>query len=117
MTKKVALIILDGFGLNFSTPEENAILQAQPTPTIDFLFSQPYAEIEASGRAVGLPEGQMGNSEVGHMTLGTGRILLQPMVAIDELFAQQEFEKLKAFTDGIAHVRAQHSRLHLIGLF
>lgn len=115
--KKIALIVLDWFGLNFKTPEENAILQASPTPTIDFLFSQPYGQIKASGRAVGLPDGQMGNSEVGHMTLGTWRILLQPMVAIDELFATKQFEKLTAFTDGIEHVRTHHSKLHLIGLF
>ena len=115
--KKIALIILDGFGINHLTPEENAITQAHPTPVIDTLFSQTYGKIEASGGSVGLPEGQMGNSEVGHMTLGTGRVLLQPMVAIDDLFAKKTFEELPAFVNGIQHVRANASNLHLVGLF
>jgi 2,3-bisphosphoglycerate-independent phosphoglycerate mutase len=59
----------------------------------------------------------MGNSEVGHMTLGTGRILKQPLVAIDDLFAEGKFAELLAFQKGIEHVRKNHSALHLIGLF
>jgi 2,3-bisphosphoglycerate-independent phosphoglycerate mutase len=84
---------------------------------LDQLFTQPYAQIQASGRSVGLPEGQMGNSEVGHMTLGTGRVLKQPLVAIDDLFAEGKFSELSAFQQGIQHVRDHHSHLHLLGLF
>jgi 2,3-bisphosphoglycerate-independent phosphoglycerate mutase len=115
--KKVALIVLDGFGINEKTPAENAITLASPTPTLDSLFTKPYALIEASGKSVGLPEGQMGNSEVGHMTLGTGRILKQPFVALDDLFAEGKFAELTAFQQGIQHVRENNSNLHLIGLF
>lgn len=68
--KKLALIILDGFGINNKTPEQNAITIAH-SPTFTHLFSQPYASLDACARAVGLPDGQMGNSEVGHMTIGS----------------------------------------------
>jgi len=68
--KKLALIILDGFGINTSTPKQNGIIQAH-TPVFKKLFSESYARLDASAKAVGLPEGQMGNSEVGHTTIGS----------------------------------------------
>ena len=68
--KKLALIILDGFGINTKTPKENGIIQAH-TPLFKKLFSESYAVLDASAKAVGLPIGQMGNSEVGHMTIGS----------------------------------------------
>ena len=68
--KKLALIILDGFGINTKTPAEDAITLAK-SPTFTELFKKLTTQLDASGRAVGLPEGQMGNSEVGHMTIGT----------------------------------------------
>jgi 2,3-bisphosphoglycerate-independent phosphoglycerate mutase len=68
--KKLALIILDGFGINTATPKQNGIIQAH-TPLFKKLFSESYAALDASARSVGLPEGQMGNSEVGHMTIGS----------------------------------------------
>lgn len=61
--KKLALIILDGFGINTKTPKENAIIQGK-TPTLDKLFKSDYASLLAAGTAVGVPEGQMGNSEI-----------------------------------------------------
>jgi 2,3-bisphosphoglycerate-independent phosphoglycerate mutase len=114
--KKVALIVFDGFGINTTTPQENAITLAD-APLLHQLFTQKYACIDASGTSVGLPEGQMGNSEVGHMTLGTGRISKQPFVEIDGMFAEGAFAEVPAFQEGIAHVRQQHSHLHLLGLF
>jgi 2,3-bisphosphoglycerate-independent phosphoglycerate mutase len=66
--KKLALIVLDGFGINTKTPAENAIVAAQGA-TFTSLFKKLTTKLEASGKAVGLPEGQMGNSEVGHMTI------------------------------------------------
>lgn len=114
--KKVALIILDGFGINTAHPETNSIIQAH-SPVFNRLFSQPFSMIEASGKAVGLPEWQMGNSEVGHMTLGTGRIIKQALVAIDDLFSEGRFAELVAFKKGIEHVRKNKSNLHLLGLF
>ena len=68
--KKLALIILDGFGINNKTPKQNGIIQAN-SPIFKKLFSQSYATIDACEKAVGLPKGQMGNSEVGHMTIGS----------------------------------------------
>ncbi|MDR2415219.1 MAG: hypothetical protein LBD75_00995 [Candidatus Peribacteria bacterium] len=114
--KKVALIVFDGFGINDKTPQENAITLAD-APLIHQLFTQKYAVIDASGVSVGLPQGQMGNSEVGHVTLGTGRISKQPFVEIDDVFAQGVFVKIPAFQEGIVNVREQHSHLHLVGLF
>lgn len=68
--KKLALIILDGFGINTQIPSNNAIIQAK-SPTFTHLFTQPYASLNACGKAVGLRDGQLGNSEVGHMTIGS----------------------------------------------
>lgn len=116
MAKKVALIILDWFGLNNKTPEENAIIQAK-TPTFDYLFDQTYWELEASWRAVGLPDGQMWNSEVWHTTLWTGRIIKQSLVEISDLFEEWKFSELEAFKQWIEHVRDNGSALHLLWLF
>ena len=77
------LIILDGFGVNPS--DSNNEISAANTPNFDALFSRyPHTTIETSGPAVGLPDGQMGNSEVGHMTLGCGSIVRQDLVAISD---------------------------------
>lgn len=116
MSKKVALIILDGFWLNSKTPEENAILNAH-APTFDDLFAKTFWRLEASGRAVGLPDGQMWNSEVWHTTLGTWRIIKQSLVEISDLFDDGEFEKMEAFQEWIEHVRKNNSALHLMWLF
>jgi 2,3-bisphosphoglycerate-independent phosphoglycerate mutase len=114
--KKLALIILDGFGINTKTPEQNAIIQAD-SPTFKDLFSQSYASIDASGKAVGLPQGQMGNSEVGHMTIGSGRIIEQSMGAIDDMLDSGSFAKLPEFIAGIQHCQKNSSTLHLIQIF
>ena len=79
MNKRVALLILDGWGLG-TNPAVSAIEKAN-TPFIDGLFSHyAHSKLEASGLAVGLPEGQMGNSEVGHMNIGAGRVVYQDLV-------------------------------------
>ncbi|HCB51446.1 TPA: hypothetical protein DEP21_02620 [Patescibacteria group bacterium] len=96
--QKVALIILDGFGINTKTPTENAILQAK-APTIQNLFSKLKTQLDASARAVGLPDGQMGNSEVGHMTIGTGRIIKQNLVEIQDIIDDGSFVNLSEFKD------------------
>ena len=114
--QKVALIILDGFGINTKTPEENAIALAH-TPTFNQLFTQLHTQLDASGRAVGLPEGQMGNSEVGHMTIGTGRIIKQNLVEIEDILDDGSFANIPAFLEGIDHCRKNSSNLHLIQLF
>jgi len=114
--KKLALIILDGCWINNKTPEHNGIIQSH-APCLDNLFTQPYASLDASARAVGLPDGQMGNSEVGHMTIGMGRITKQSLVEVEDLLDAGTFAKLPEFKAGIAHCQENDSILHLIQLF
>ena len=109
------LVIMDGFGLN-STPENNAVFEAN-TPNLDRYFSTyPMTELEASGRAVGLPIGQMGNSEVGHMTIGSGSVVKQDLVRIDEAIKDQSFSKNKAFLNAIEAAKRKNRPIHLMGL-
>lgn len=114
--KKLALIILDGFGINTKSPSHNAITQAD-SPVFKKLFKEPYASLDACGRAVGLPEDQMGNSEVGHMTIGMGRIAKQSLVEIDDMLDDGSFAKLPEFKAGIQHCKDNSSTLHLLQLF
>ncbi len=114
--KKVSLIILDGVGINEKTPEENSIAQAQ-TPQLDRLFAQMSTRLDASGRAVGIPEGQMGNSEVGHITIGAGKVILQNFVKIDDLLEKKEFEKLEPFQKWIERARKLKTPLHIMTIF
>lgn len=114
--QKVALIVLDGFGITSKAPEENAITVAN-TPVFNDLFAKRYTALEAAGRAVGLPDGQMGNSEVGHLTIGTGRIIKQNLVAIEDMLDDGSFAKIPAFLEGIEHCRKYNSNLHLLQLF
>ena len=87
---RALLLILDGFGVNPSKAN-NAVLQAN-TPKLDEYFSQyPHTVLEASGEAVGLPPGQMGNSEVGHMTIGCGSIINQDLIRINDAIADGSF--------------------------
>jgi 2,3-bisphosphoglycerate-independent phosphoglycerate mutase len=113
--RPTVLIILDGFGCNPSKLH-NAVHEAH-TPRLDDYFSRyPHALIEASGRAVGLPDGQMGNSEVGHLTLGCGSIVRQDLVRIDDAIADGSFFDNPAFVAAAEAARAQDRPLHLIGL-
>jgi 2,3-bisphosphoglycerate-independent phosphoglycerate mutase len=114
--KKLALVILDGFGINTKTPAENAIALAK-SPTLTTLFKKLSTQLNASGKAVGLPEGQMGNSEVGHMTIGTGRIIKQNLVEIEDMLNDGSFAKLPEFQAGITHCQKNHSNLHILQLF
>src|SRR5690606_23895270 len=89
MNKKVLLMILDGWGIA-TNPNVSAIDKAN-TPYIDSLFLKyPHSHLEASGLAVGLPEGQMGNSEVGHMNIGAGRVVYQDLVKINKAVAEKD---------------------------
>ncbi|MCI8391531.1 MAG: 2,3-bisphosphoglycerate-independent phosphoglycerate mutase [Roseburia sp.] len=116
MSKKpTVLMILDGFGLNEKT-DGNAVALAN-TPNIDALMRDyPYVKGNASGMSVGLPEGQMGNSEVGHLNMGAGRIVYQELTRISKEIDDGDFFKNEALLDGIANVKANHSDLHLYGL-
>jgi len=105
-----ALIILDGWGLAPAGPG-NCVRQAR-TPVVDGLAQWPYTELVASGRAVGLPEGQMGNSEVGHLTLGSGRILAQDLVRIGDAIQDGSFFANPVLTGALERAR----RVHVLGL-
>ena len=111
----VALIILDGFGLR----EErfgNAVAQAS-TPNFDILWNEyPHSTLTACGEAVGLPEGQMGNSEVGHLNIGAGRIVYQSLTRINKSIKDGDFMTNPALLGAIEHVKQQGSSLHLMGL-
>jgi 2,3-bisphosphoglycerate-independent phosphoglycerate mutase len=115
MNKKVLLLILDGFGYNPETIG-NAILAAN-TPNLDKIRKEnPTALLHASGLAVGLPEGIMGNSEVGHLNIGAGRIVYQLNTLIDKKVENNEFYKNPQLNSAIAHVQKNNSHLHLFGL-
>jgi 2,3-bisphosphoglycerate-independent phosphoglycerate mutase len=111
----VCLIILDGFGYR-EEREGNAIAAANK-PTFDRIWSTcPHTLLQASGRAVGLPAGMMGNSETGHMNMGAGRAVLQKLTQISRRIEDGTFFQNPAFADAIHHVRERGSKLHLIGL-
>lgn len=113
--KPVVLCILDGVGMRKEI-HGNAFLQAN-TPTFDALWNHyPHSLLEASGRLVGLPEGQMGNSEVGHMNIGAGRIVYQPLELINKHIEEQTIYQNTVLLDVIHHVKENHSALHLFGL-
>jgi 2,3-bisphosphoglycerate-independent phosphoglycerate mutase len=111
----VALVILDGWGLAPPGPG-NAIEQAS-TPVFDELWSAyPHTQLSASGRDVGLPDGQMGNSEVGHLNLGAGAVVRQDLARIDDAIADRSFFSNGALRDACAAAREGTGRLHAMGL-
>jgi len=111
----VTLCILDGFGIK-KDELGNAIIAAG-TPNLDKLKNEyPYAEIEASGEAVGLPAGQMGNSEVGHLTIGAGRIVEQDLLHIDNEIKRGDFFKNEALVKAFKYAEEKGTNLHLLGL-
>ncbi len=111
----VTLIILDGFGLR-KEKFGNAILSAG-TPNLDKLEKlYPTSSLKASGQAVGLPEGQMGNSEVGHLTLGSGRVSFQDLLKIDDDIKKDVFTKNEKLHNAINHALINNSALHIMGL-
>ena len=112
--RKAVLIILDGWGIP-ADPSVSAI-DLGSTPFYDSLQGHyPSSQLEASGRAVGLPDGQMGNSEVGHMNLGAGRIVYQDLVRIDLALEDGSFAQNPVFAD-LAQRGASGQRIHLLGL-
>ena len=111
----VVLVVLDGWGHRAET-EGNAIAMAR-TPTWDRLWSTPSRTLlEASGLRVGLPEGQMGNSEVGHLNLGAGRVVMQDLVRISESIRSGEFFRNETFLGACRSVKKNGGTLHLVGL-
>ena len=115
MNKKVILMILDGWGKS-PDPKVSAIDNAN-TPFIDSLYKDyPSASLRTDGLNVGLPEGQMGNSEVGHMNLGAGRIVYQDLVKINLAVQEKTLAKEKALADALAYAKENNKKVHLLGL-
>ncbi|MEZ0180148.1 2,3-bisphosphoglycerate-independent phosphoglycerate mutase ['Camptotheca acuminata' phytoplasma] len=115
LNKFVGLIILDGLGLS-SQKDNNAFCLAQ-TPYLDSLFQKfPHATLESFGGAVGLPDGQMGNSEVGHLNLGAGRIVNQYLTQINKSIIDKSFFQNESFLKAVENVKQKNSKLHLVGL-
>ena len=113
--RPVVLVVIDGFGYR-EEREGNAARLAQ-MPTWNRLWERaPRTLLEASGRRVGLPSGQMGNSEVGHMNLGAGRVVKQDLVRIAEAIEDGSFFTRPAFLEACAHAKAKNGTLHLLGL-
>ncbi|MDQ7983148.1 MAG: 2,3-bisphosphoglycerate-independent phosphoglycerate mutase [Spiroplasma sp.] len=111
----ILLAILDGFGIAKDSAT-NAISQAKTPNLNDFIKNYSHTELKASGLAVGLPEGQMGNSEVGHLHIGAGRTIYQSLTLINQAIANKTFFKNQAIVKAIAHAKTKKSKLHIIGL-
>jgi 2,3-bisphosphoglycerate-independent phosphoglycerate mutase len=114
-TKKVILIIMDGWGEGPKT-DANAIYMAN-TPFVDSLYDHyPHSELLTSGENVGLPDNQMGNSEVGHLNIGAGRIVYQDFAKINKAVRENTFHKEKVIVDAFEYAIRNKKKLHLIGL-
>src|SRR6516165_5689737 len=113
--RPVMLVILDGWGWR-DDPRDNAIRQAK-TPNFDRLWQTgPHGFLHTSGEDVGLPEGQMGNSEVGHLNIGAGRVVVQDLPRIGQAIASGEIERAPALVKFIEKLKASSGACHLIGL-
>ena len=115
--KPIVLCILDGWGINTSTNQEYNALSLANTPTLDYLSANfPSTELSTSGMDVGLPTGQMGNSEVGHMTIGSGRIIFQDLVRINLAIENGDLEKDETILKLMEAHKNNKKSVHLLGL-
>jgi 2,3-bisphosphoglycerate-independent phosphoglycerate mutase len=115
MQKRVLLMILDGWGLG-SNPKISAVAHAK-TPYINSLFQKyPHSKLEASGLAVGLPAGQMGNSEVGHMNIGAGRVVYQDLVRINKSIEDHELDTNPVLLEMFDYAKKNNRKIHFMGL-
>ena len=116
MTKRVLLCIMDGWGISTSHPEYDATLLSKPVHVEQLEKEGKFVKIHADGEYVGLPAGQMGNSEVGHLNLGAGRIVHQDLSRINNAIKKGTFFENKEFLNAIEHVKKNDSALHIYGL-
>src|SRR3981081_1039699 len=113
--RPVMLVVLDGFGWR-EEAADNAVRQAK-TPTFDRLWGAgPHGFLRTSGEDVGLPQGQMGNSEVGHLNIGAGRVVVQDLPRISSAVAKDEIKRAPALADLIKKLKQSGGTCHLIGL-
>jgi len=114
-SKKVLLMILDGWGIGDGTKAD--VISTAPTPNLDELTAKyPHSILHTSGESVGLPEGQMGNSEVGHLNIGAGRIIYQDLVKINIECKTGEIKKNKVLVDAFTYARDNKKQVHFFGL-
>ena len=116
MTKRVLLCIMDGWGISKNHPEFDATKLANPVHVEKLEKEYPTISIHADGQYVGLPEGQMGNSEVGHLNLGAGRVVHQDLSRINRAIKDGSFFKNDKFLMAINHAKENNSALHIFGL-
>jgi 2,3-bisphosphoglycerate-independent phosphoglycerate mutase len=115
MNKNVILMILDGWGI--AKDKSVSAIDAANTPFMDSLFSKyPHSTLEASGLSVGLPDGQMGNSEVGHMNIGAGRVVYQDLVKLSNAISDGSIEENEKLKQAINYAKSEKKSIHLIGL-
>lgn len=112
---RVILIILDGFGIASAGPG-NAIYLANPSTYNSIIYSYPNTSLSASGISVGLPQSEAGNTEVGHLNLGAGRVVYQDLPRINMAIADGSFYKNQAFINAVEHVKKNNGKLHILGL-
>lgn len=115
MTKPIVLTILDGYGLR-EEEHGNAVKLANNPVFTELWEKYPHTTLTASGQLVGLPKGQMGNSEVGHMNIGAGRIVYQPLELINKAIDDKEFFRNEILKSVMSHVKENESKLHIMGL-
>jgi 2,3-bisphosphoglycerate-independent phosphoglycerate mutase len=115
MNKKVLLMILDGWGI--ATNKAVSAIDQAKTPFVNSLYSRyPNSKLEASGLAVGLPAGQMGNSEVGHMNIGAGRVVYQDLVRINKAVEEKELDNNRVLLEAFAYAQKNNKAVHFMGL-
>ncbi|KAI5790627.1 metalloenzyme [Peziza echinospora] len=117
-TNKAVLIVIDGWGVNPNPNDKGDAIAAATTPNMDHFrtLKDGYTELAASSLAVGLPQGLMGNSEVGHLNIGAGRVVWQDVVRIDHTLSQNGFPEVKNIKAALEHAQKTTKRLHLLGL-
>ncbi|MFN3382794.1 MAG: 2,3-bisphosphoglycerate-independent phosphoglycerate mutase, partial [Runella zeae] len=117
MSQKVILIIMDGWGIAKAGEENRSAVIAANTPFYDRILQQyPHSKLEASGLAVGLPDGQMGNSEVGHTNLGAGRIVYQDLVKINLAVENGTLAQEPTLVEAFNYAKNAGKKVHFIGL-
>src|SRR5690606_14088038 len=115
MNRNVLLMIRDGWGI--AVNKEGSAIDTANTPVLDSLYGKhPHRRLEASGLAAGLPEGQMGNSEVGHMNIGAGRIVYQDLVRINKAVDERELDVNPVLTEAFEYALSTGRKVHLMGL-
>jgi 2,3-bisphosphoglycerate-independent phosphoglycerate mutase len=115
MNKKVLLMILDGWGI--ATKKSVSAIDQAKTPFINSLYQKyPHSKLEASGLAVGLPAGQMGNSEVGHMNIGAGRVVYQDLVRVNKAIEEHELDTNPVLLEAFDYAKKNNKKVHFIGL-